>query len=513
LTTNDQVLALGDLTFFSEPYSNAENNGILINNIADFLSGGERDFELKDFPYFFNPEVDIVFDNTLVFNSQFEDSVKLKEALEEIDRTINFTNEIGDKNDVIFIGRFDETEVVADYLAAANVTILDADEKTEEEVAVDEEEEADQNKQSLISDEAPDEEERFIDGRIQIEGIGELERGGSTLFYLHQEDDRNILTILSDNPDTNADAFELLLENELTDCLVSPMIAVCQTEKPDEKLPPSLRSFRIDNILVVSDDSGRAREDEQTSALEYFNVLSDTYKVDTWTTSTDKYPTLNKLLEYDAVIWTTGDYWDDSIGEEGAQVLIDYVEAGGNLIMSGASIAFDWEHTEFLDQVVHAKYLQFAEQTDLAVVLSSHPIAKDFDQGDTISFVDTPSGEPLEVDMVKNTPDARAIFVRGPNSEGAGAASVIAYEDTRSKIAYFAFPVYLLPPETQSQLINNTVDWFTKKPLPLPDSDDRSPESGDDEQPGEEEEQDEETGEGNGEENGNGENEGNGEGE
>ncbi|RME74204.1 MAG: hypothetical protein D6784_10485, partial [Chloroflexi bacterium] len=38
LTTNDQVLALGDLTFFTEPYSAAENNGVFINNIADFLT-------------------------------------------------------------------------------------------------------------------------------------------------------------------------------------------------------------------------------------------------------------------------------------------------------------------------------------------------------------------------------------------------------------------------------------------------------------------------------------------
>jgi hypothetical protein len=49
LAADDKVLALGDLTFLGEPYSAAESNGTLINNMADFLTGGKRDFELKDF--------------------------------------------------------------------------------------------------------------------------------------------------------------------------------------------------------------------------------------------------------------------------------------------------------------------------------------------------------------------------------------------------------------------------------------------------------------------------------
>jgi hypothetical protein len=468
LTTNDQVLALGDLTFFTEPYSAAENNGTLINNIADFLSSGQRDFELEDFPYFFNTNVDIVFDNTLVFNSQFEDSVKLKEALEKIGRHVDFTDEIGGDNDVIFVGRFDEVEVIEDYLAAAGITILGPDEKTGEGRETPPAEEADRNKIALINDESPDEEERFIDGRIQIEGIGDLERGGSTLFYLYQEKDRNVLIILSDNPDTNADAFKLLTDNKVGDCLASPMIAVCQTEEPGGRLPPSLRSFRIDKILIVSDDDSRKRPDAQTSVLEYYNVLSNTYKVDRWITSKDGSPDVYQLLEYDAIIWTTGDYWDDSIGEEDVALLTKYVELGGNLIMSGASIAFDWDHTDFLTSVAHADYLDFAEQLDLKLALPDHPLAEGFSEGDVINFIESPSGEMLEIDVVNATPDARVIFERGPSSKESGAASVIAYEDNRVKIAYFAFPVYLLPPQEQSLLINNTIDWFTKKPLPVP---------------------------------------------
>ena len=72
-------------------------------------------------------------------------------------------------------------------------------------------------------------------------------------------------------------------------------------------------------------------------------------------------------------------------------------------------------------------------------------------------------------------PPQSVIFQRGPDSRRAGAASIIAYEDDRSKIAYFAFPVYLLPAEEQATLIDNTVDWFSRKPLDLPDEGDFEP--------------------------------------
>jgi hypothetical protein len=521
LTTDNQVLAVGDLTFFNEPHSTAESNGMLISNIADFLTGGARDFELKDFPYFFNQEVDIVFEDTLVFNSQFDDSVVLKETLEALDHNVTFTESIGEEDDVIFVGRFDDTSAVQAYLEAANITVLDPDEQEEEDAAPLTEAEQTDQRLALIRETTPGEEERFVDGRIQIKGVGDLERGGSTLFYRHKEDGRNILIILSDTPDTNADAFELLLDNELADCLVSPNIAVCQTEEPGGELPPSLRSNRIDKILIVSDNDGRQRyETAQTSALEYRDALSDTYKLRVWFTAENQSPDIDELLDFDAIIWSTGNYWDDSISEEDVALLTKYIELGGNLIISGASVAFDWDHTDFLENVVHADYLNFAAQSDLELVLADHPIANNFEEGALITFIDTELDpeEPLEPDVVTHTPDARVIFQRGPTSEESGSASVIAYEDKRAKVAYFAFPVYLLPGQERALLINNTIDWFSKKALDLPDdsdyepfdADDEEEEAGETEEGAEEEPTDEETGDETGEDDGGGEDEENG---
>jgi hypothetical protein len=229
-----------------------------------------------------------------------------------------------------------------------------------------------------------------------------------------------------------------------------------------------LRRDRIDKILVVSDDDGRQRATPQTSLLEYSNALSTTHQVDTWVISTDGSPDLDALQNYDAIIWSTGNYWDDSIAEDDVELLTMYIRAGGNLILSGTSIAFDWDHTEFLTNIAHADYLDVAEQRDLKLALPDHPIARDFAEGAVITFTKAFTDDIPGPDVVRHTADARVIFERGPRSRQAGAAAVIAYEDERAKIAYFAFPVYLLPADERDLLINNTVNWFTEAILEPP---------------------------------------------
>ena len=488
LAAGDQVLALADLTFFSEPYSAAEGNGTFINNIANFLANsGVRDFDLQDFPYFFDTSVNVVFSNSLVFNSQFADSVKLKSYLENHDRLVAFTDSITDTNssDLVFVGRFADVGQVQNYLDEAGITILESPDTEDEAVPTTADiATSNRSRPALSAQEPSGEEERYVKGRIQIASVGDLEMGGATLFYLNRNHDRNILIILSESADTNADAFELLLENQLDTCRISATISVCQTQEPNGGLPPSMRSTRIDSILVVGSDTGRPRDYEETGMLEFNNVLSTTYVVDTWLTSESGSPDVDQLLEYDAVVWTTGDYWDDSLNEEDAALLTRYVEMGGNLILSGASIAFDWDHTDFLTNVAHADYQTTGEQVDLEVGLPDHPLAEGFTETPVLTFtaaISSTSDEPLPVDVVSKTSDARAVFKRGAASEAAGEASVIAFEDDRAKVAYFAFPIYLLPAEQRALLVNNTVKWFTKKPLALPSGSEEDTTAGEDE--------------------------------
>jgi hypothetical protein len=270
----------------------------------------------------------MVFHNTLVFNSQFEDSAKIKTLLESGNRTVNYADAISGNADAIFVGRFEDATVVQKYLDAAGIKIIDQPKPDAETELLQVSAEVGESPSPTVADESPisPADSDFVSGRIQVAGVGQLERGGSTLFLLNQREGRNILIILSDNPDTNTAAFDLLQQGSLNDCLVSPTVAVCQTEDPAGKLPPSVRKTRINKILVVSDDSGRERPDPQTGAVDFKNVLSDTYKITVWETLASGSPSLAELQQYDAVVWTTGNYWDDSLSTASAEAITRYMK-------------------------------------------------------------------------------------------------------------------------------------------------------------------------------------------
>ena len=58
-TADGSVLAVADLTFLAPPNNTTLDNDQFISNIADFLTTGERVFDLTDFPHFFDGEIDI----------------------------------------------------------------------------------------------------------------------------------------------------------------------------------------------------------------------------------------------------------------------------------------------------------------------------------------------------------------------------------------------------------------------------------------------------------------------
>ncbi len=61
LAAGERVLAVGDLTFMTEPNNDAYDNDQFIANVADFLSGAQRQYDLADFPFFFGDQVHLVF--------------------------------------------------------------------------------------------------------------------------------------------------------------------------------------------------------------------------------------------------------------------------------------------------------------------------------------------------------------------------------------------------------------------------------------------------------------------
>jgi hypothetical protein len=60
LDAGSNVLAIGDLTFLQPPYNQVADNAVFIRHLADFLLGGKRIHDLKDFPFLFERATVIV---------------------------------------------------------------------------------------------------------------------------------------------------------------------------------------------------------------------------------------------------------------------------------------------------------------------------------------------------------------------------------------------------------------------------------------------------------------------
>ena len=117
-----RVLAIYDLTFMIPPQNSILDNDRLIANIADYLTGSERLFELVDFPFFFQDEVDILLGRSSLFNEGTEFKALLSDF--QIGSEIVGAEDI--TQDTVFLGLYDDAPDVAQYLGIAGIQIDDS---------------------------------------------------------------------------------------------------------------------------------------------------------------------------------------------------------------------------------------------------------------------------------------------------------------------------------------------------------------------------------------------------
>ncbi len=87
-------------------------------------------------------------------------------------------------------------------------------------------------------------------------------------------------------------------------------------------------------LLVVDDDAGDTLETFYAASLYPWRVPSHR-----WDVAADGLPTGPDLASYDLVFWFTGDYRPTPLSSAGIDAMIDYLDLGGNLLLSGQGIA------------------------------------------------------------------------------------------------------------------------------------------------------------------------------
>ncbi|MBI2849265.1 MAG: hypothetical protein HYX88_03960 [Chloroflexi bacterium] len=188
LSGDSKVLALHDFTFLTEPYNTSFDNAQFISNIADFLTKRERRFTLSDFPYFFAPTLDVVNMDTATLDS----GVRLKILLTGKKRQVELRDEERKGKDTIFVGFFDESRKVADYLRNGGIS---------------------------------------IDGKLKIRDVGEFDTDGAALLHLVYDGSRRVLIVLSDTKRNLQEAISLLENAEIKEFLIKDDTAFFQTRE------------------------------------------------------------------------------------------------------------------------------------------------------------------------------------------------------------------------------------------------------------------------------------------
>lgn len=196
LSADGNVLAVGDMTFLTEPYNQVADNPRWISRMVDFLVGGEVRRGLSEFPYFFGPSVAIVRSDALPLDSDSLAAVgHLRLLLEAVGTESSIESRAPEEGDLLLTGLYDQTDSTVDlYLDLLNVTL-----PTESD-----------------------------DGTLRIPELGEVEPEGTGTVLLRQSSERTVLVLLADSTENLRTLLEYLVSRDFSGCLLEETVAVCR---------------------------------------------------------------------------------------------------------------------------------------------------------------------------------------------------------------------------------------------------------------------------------------------
>jgi hypothetical protein len=182
-----KVLAVFDLTFMIPPQDSILDNGQLVSNLADYLTNGQREFELADFPRFFKGDVDILLGRSSLLD--LGTGFKSNLAGLGVDSQVGSIEDVA--RDTVFIGLYDDSQRVSRYLAAAGIQVGE----------------------SISAPSTPD-----------------LAAHGTSIVLLNRSQDRHVLVVLAQSPEDLRDTVEQLFSGAFRDGLVDDFVGVYKTE-------------------------------------------------------------------------------------------------------------------------------------------------------------------------------------------------------------------------------------------------------------------------------------------
>ena len=182
-----RVLALTDLTFMIPPRNSVMDNDRLISNLADYLTSGQRSFDLADFPSFFKGDVDIVLGRSSLFDIVADVKGMLSEF--RIDADVQAVEDI--TKDTLYLGLYEDAADVAQYLEVAGLALNDV---------------------------------------LRTPFTADIEKEDTAVILLHPGSDRHALVVLGDSEESLRKAVSYLSSGSFRSGLVGDFVGVYRTK-------------------------------------------------------------------------------------------------------------------------------------------------------------------------------------------------------------------------------------------------------------------------------------------
>ena len=181
------VVAIADFTFIVPPYNTLLDNDRLLSNLADFLSDNQREYDLGDFPHFYDGGQGESVDILLGQPSLWDIGLGMRNGLTDYGISSRISEEEDVSRNTVFLGLYEDSPAVGRYLQAAGVSVNET---------------------------------------VSLPFAPEVPSEGTSIVLLHRSQGRYALVMLGNTPYDLAEAADSLLSGEFRDTLVSDYLGL-----------------------------------------------------------------------------------------------------------------------------------------------------------------------------------------------------------------------------------------------------------------------------------------------
>lgn len=273
LSANEKVLALGDMDFLAAPYYTSLDNSAFVARIADFLvTTEERRFVLRDFPFFYQENVDLVYvGGPDLGPDAFDEIILLQDAFQNVNIDLTLAAATNNDHDTLYLGLYNQATDLADVLSEAGITLTidPAITPTEDEEAEATPAAADDNNDTIR--------------QIQS-ALGNIQMPGTALILLHENGDQKQLFVLAASKEGLENTIDRLLnlmpldaDYSLADCLVQDNLALCPSGVTDEAVEAELETGGVGEPIEINgnEDNGDNGEIDELGAVRQGAISLD----------------------------------------------------------------------------------------------------------------------------------------------------------------------------------------------------------------------------------------------